>query len=486
MSVATGVEGKTVARKGMTRRTALGLAVAGGAGVAAVRLLGLDRMLPRPKTSGGRLDWVSPLGSEAARVAHLLRRTTFGAAPHDLESSISAGYQKTVDRLLESKPEAPPDLSAAATPGGRFALNVLQQWWIDHMLQTPTPFAERMTLFWHGHFTSDYRKVGDNTFLYWQNLTWRQHALGDLRTFLMQVTIDPAMLRYLDLATSTGQNPNENYSRELMELFSMGAGSFKEEDVRAGARALAGWTLPKPDGMASVTVANGVVRKYPTFSGPKVGVFDSRRGYKGQVTFLGKTGTFDTQAAVDRILAQPAVAPFITRKVLQHFVTPNPSDSYVKRLADRFRASKYNLKSLLRDVFLSPEFTADQSYRALVKSPIEFMVHALKAVNAPAPQQRLVLAAGAGMGQTIFDPPDVGGWPNNDSWISSNTVIARVNFVTQLLGLMQKAGLPDASKATAHHLDNVLSPQTVRFWNQATDDHTRWFLVLGSPEFQLK
>ncbi len=485
MGIATRVEGKTAARRGITRRTALGVAVAGGAGVAAIRLLGLDRMLPHSQAGGSRLDWISPLGSESARVAHLLRRGTFGATAADLESSLSDGFKKTVDRMVETRPADPPNLTAAGTPGGRFALNLLQQWWIDHLLQTPTPFAERMTLFWHGHFTSDYRKVGDNTFLYWQNLTWRNHALGDLRTFLMQVTIDPAMLRYLDLFTSTGQNPNENYSRELMELFSMGAGSFQEADVRAGARALAGWTLPKPTGMASVQVAANVVQKYATFNGPQVGAFDPRRAYKGSLTFLGKTGTFDAEAVIDRILAQPATAPFITRKVLQHFVMPNPPDSSVKRLGDRFRSSKYNLKSLLRDVFLSPEFSAGSSYRALVKSPVEFMVHALKAVGAPAQLNRLVVPSGAGMGQTIFDPPDVGGWPNNDSWISSNTVMARVNFVTQLVtGL--KSGLPSAARAPVQHLDGVLSPQTVKLWNQSGDDRTRWFLVLASPEFQLK
>jgi len=117
-----------------------------------------------------------------------------------------------------------------------------------------------MTLFWHGHFTSDYRKAADHTFMYWQNLTWRRMALTNLRSMLMQVTTDPAMLRYLDLATSTGQSPNENYSRELMELFTMGPGNFTEEDVRQGARALAGWQLPRPDSFATTSVANKVTR----------------------------------------------------------------------------------------------------------------------------------------------------------------------------------------------------------------------------------
>src|SRR5205823_3036277 len=149
---------------------------------------------------------------------------------------------------------------ASATPApltNQSSINIgnLQLWWLDWMTQSPTPFAERMTLFWHGHFTSDYRKVGLMTpFIHWQNLTWREMALTDLRSMLMRVTIDPAMLRYLDLATSTGRNPNENYARELMELFSLGVGHYTEDDVRAAAQALAGWVEPPPDGFVNVTV----------------------------------------------------------------------------------------------------------------------------------------------------------------------------------------------------------------------------------------
>src|SRR5205807_7676364 len=204
-------------------------------------------------------------------------------------AALSDGYSKTVDRLLETKPQEPPALASASTPGGRFAVQQLQQWWVDHMLTSATPFAERMTLFWHGHFTSDYRKAADNTFMYWQNLTWRRMAMTDLPAMLVAVTTDPAMLRYLDLGNSTGQNPNENYSRELMELFTMGPGNFTEDDVRAAAKALAGWREPQPG------------------SAGTVGIFDPKRAFKGgPITFLGKTGRFDTEAVINAILAQPA------------------------------------------------------------------------------------------------------------------------------------------------------------------------------------
>ena len=470
-------------RRGITRRQALAAALAAGVGVGAVRLLGGSmQSLAKPK-AGTATDWVSPLGSESARVMQLLRRTSFGYTSAQLEAALSDGFSKTVDRLIETNPVEPAALAAAGTPG-RFAVGQLQQWWLDHMLSTTTPFAERMTLFWHGHFTSDYRKVADDTFMYWQNLTWRRMSLTNLRPMLMQVTTDPAMLRYLDLATSTGQSPNENYSRELMELFTMGPGNYSEDDVRQSAKALAGWQLPTPDSYATVTVANGVTRRLPVYTTQKPGVFNARRAFKGSVTYLGKTGALDTQGVVDRILTQPATAQFIATKVVQHFVAAQPDAGYVKTLADAFRRNNYDMKTLMRAVFTSPEFSSAQSYRTLVKSPADFMVHAARALGATN-LSKLIAGAGSGMGQSLFDPPDVSGWPNNESWISSNTVVERVNFVSSALGQM-KTALPSATDAPRAQLDGVLSPQTASLLNQAADDRARWFITLASPEFQLK
>jgi uncharacterized protein (DUF1800 family) len=471
-------------RRGITRRQALAVAIATSVSVGAVRLLGSNmQKLSQPQPASGA-DWISPLGSESARVMHLLRRATFGYTDAQLESALSAGFNKTVERLVETAPAEPPRLDAAATPGGRFPIGQLQQWWVDHMLSTATPFAERMTLFWHGHFTSDYRKAADQTFMYWQNLTWRRMALTNLRSMLMEVTVDPAMLRYLDLATSTGKSPNENYSRELMELFTMGAGTFTEDDVRQGARALAGWQLPKPDSFAMVTLANNVTRRLPVYTTQMTGVFNDRRAYHEPVTFLGQSGSIDTQGVIDRILSRPSTAPFIAAKVAQHFVNPQPDQGFVNRMADAFRRSKYDMKILMRGVFTSDEFTAAASYRALLKTPTEFMVHAAKALGASG-LSRVVVAAGSGMGQSLFDPPDVNGWPNNAAWISSNTVVERVNFVTAALA-HAKASLPSASSAVHRHLEGIVSPQTATLFNQATDEPTRWFITLASPEFQLK
>lgn len=431
--------------------------------------------------TAGASGWISPLASESARVMHLLRRTTLGYTPAQLEAALSDGYSRTVDRLVETKAVEPPPFAGAQTPGGRFAIAQLQQWWIDHMLTTSTPFAERMTLFWHGHFTTDYRKAADNTFVYWQNLTWRRMSMTDLRSMLMQVTVDPAMLRYLDLATSTGQNPNENYSRELMELFTMGAGNYTEDDVRESAKALAGWLLPQPDSFS--TSVGG--RRLPIYATQKTGVFNPRRAFRGSITYLGKSGPLDTQGVLDRILAQPATATLIATKVAQHFVSARPSTSFVNRVADQFRRSKYDMKTLMRAVLTSPEFTADDGYRGLVKSPTEFMLGAARALGGSTSLSKLIASAGGGMGQTLFDPPDVNGWPNNEAWISSNTVVERVNFVTAAIA--QHSGtMPPATDAVHAQLDGVLSAQTKSLLDQAADDRARWFITLASPEFQLK
>jgi uncharacterized protein (DUF1800 family) len=482
----------------LKRRDVLAAAAAAGAGVAASRLIALanDPTASRAPLTGTLptntgLDWVAPLGSEAARVAHLLRRFTFGASAEELEKAQADGYARTVDRLLETKAAEPPVLAGADEASQEKPLNpgALQQWWIDWMLASPTPFAERMTLFWHGHFTSDFRKVGNQSpYLYWQNLTWRKHAISDLGTILFQVTVDPAMLRYLDLGSSNARNPNENYSRELMELFTMGPGTFTEDDVRAGATALSGWREPLTQAMVDANLRRAEMRgqapRNLKADSLKVGIFEPQRGYRGApLTFLGEKKTWSTDAILSKILEQDATAPFLVRKLLTHFVTPTPSEGYVARLAAAYRKSRYDTRTLLRDILLSPEFTAADTYRALIKSPTELMIHTAKALG-DRTLTRLIGGQGQGMGQMLFDPPSVGGWPENESWVSSNTMLARANFVTSAVQTVRK--LPSASNAHNTQIDGVMSSQTLKLLNEAADDRRRWMVLLASPEFQLK
>ncbi|MDQ2913669.1 MAG: DUF1800 domain-containing protein [Chloroflexota bacterium] len=481
--------------RGLRRRHVLVGAGAVAGGLAITKALGLYNLPSVPgqtqsPTAAG-IDWISPLDKPEAQVAHLLRRATFGATPAEYEQSIKDGFKKTVDRLVETKAAEPPPLAGADDTSQEKPLRPqdLIGWWLDWMLRTPTPFAERMTFFWHGHFTSDFRKVNLQTpYVYWQNLTWRRMSLSNLHDMLYQVTIDPGMLRYLDLGTSTGRNPNENYSRELMELFSMGVGTFTEDDVRNSAKALSGWREPVTQAMydALVKRAQEQGRQLPRNVTPdavKTGVFEQQRAYVGAVKFLGETRQWETKSALEKILTQDSVAPFAVTKLLGEFVTDQPADAYVKRLADGFRKSRYDVKSAMRDVFMSPEFLAPANYRALVKSPTELMVHMAKALETPA-LARAIGLAGQGMGQLLFDPPDVGGWPSNASWISSNSVLTRVNFAQATLTGMAK--IPAFKDAYAIHLDGVVSPATAQLLNSSPDDATRWLILLASPEFQLK
>ncbi len=495
-----GAKPATGATAVLNRRTVLAAAGAAGIGVAAARLIALANepeftTVPITGTLANKmgLDWVSPLTSDSARVAHLLRRTTFGVTEAELQQAQSDGYAKTLDKMLETKFAEPPVFPGGDDASQDKALPIaqLQQWWIDHMLSTPTPFGERMTLFWHGHFTSDFRKVGNQyPFLYWQNLTWRKNALADLKTMLYQVTIDPAMLRYLDLGNSTAQSPNENYSRELMELFTMGPDAFIEDDVRAGAKALSGWREPRTQAMIDADIKRQQMRTgqapktTPKADTVKTGVFEAQRGYRGSpFTYLGESKVWNTDAVLDKILQQDATAPFIVRKLLTAFVSPTPSDPYVARLAAGYRKSRYDTKALMRDILMSPEFTAADTYRALIKSPTEVMVHTAKALGDKT-LSRLVAGQGQGMGQTLFDPPSVGGWPQNESWVSSNTMLARANFVTAAVQAAKK--LPSPANAHNTQIDGVMSAQTLKLLNEAADDKRRWSILLASPEFQLK
>ena len=488
---------------GIKRRHVLVGAGAAAGGLAVTRVLGLHHLgpelptialpgqaTPTPKTK----DWIAPLDKPEAQVAHLLRRATFGATTAEYDAAVSDGFKTTVDRLIETPAAEPPVMQAAEDASQEKPLPPvqLQAWWLDWMLRSPTPFAERMAFFWHGHFTSDFRKVNPQTpFIYWQNLTWRRMALSNLSDMLYKVTIDPGMLRYLDLGTSTGRSPNENYSRELMELFTMGVGTFTEDDVRAGAKALAGWREPVTQAMYDAAVKRAMEqgRPVPRNLQPdpgKTGVFEQQRAYVGPVTFLGDTRQWGTTSVLEKILKQDSVAPFIVTKIAREFVKGDPDPAYVKRLAETFRKTKYDVKTLMRDVFTSPEFLSPPTYRALVKSPTELMIHTTKALGLGQQPQltRGLAVAGNGMGQALFDPPEVGGWPSNASWISSNNVLERVNFAQATLTALPT--IPAFGKAYVTHLDGVVSPATAQLLNSSPDDATRWLILLASPEFQLK
>src|SRR5262245_36343170 len=297
------------------------------------------------------LLWAPPfaVGLEFEEARHLLARTSFGGTPVDIEVLQPLTYEAAVDRLLNGVHQQPHTIPPAwvdeprPTPLERRTMReeerkalrerirehglALKGWWYQEMLSTDWPLTERMTLFWHNHFTSSLQKVRWPAFLYQQNLLLRQHAVGNFRTLLYAIAKDPAMMLYLDSQTNRKSAPNENFARELLELFTLGEGHYSEQDIKEAARAFTGWEVE-----------------------PRTGQFRFNAGAHddGVKTFLGRSGTFDGDAILDILLAQPRLAVHITEKLWRTFVSDTPDAAEVQRLAALFRQHDYALRPLLK------------------------------------------------------------------------------------------------------------------------------------------
>ena len=346
------------------------------------------------------------LASEKVRITHLLRRAGFGASPIELLRFFDMGWKDTVDYLIEYDKvnDSALETRLASLPLDKQKLNDLQRWWFLRMIYTKRPLQEKMVLFWHGLLTSAYNKVGQGLYMYNQNQLFRDQALGSYDTLLKAISRDPAMLVWLDSRSNRKTAPNENFARELMELFSMGVGHYTETDVRESARAFTGWGL-RNDGFAFVQSEHDT----------------------GIKTFLGQTGNFDGDNIVDIILQQPAAAEFISRRLFAYFAYDNPEPAVVARLSKTFRDSKFSIKALVRDILMSPEFVSWKAYRAKVKSPTELAASAVRSLEMETDASFLP-GVTTRMGQNLFNPPDVSGWPEGATWINSNTLLQRLNF----------------------------------------------------------
>jgi uncharacterized protein (DUF1800 family) len=265
-----------------------------------------------------------------------------------------------------------------------------------------------MTLFWHGHFTSAYQGKGITAQdMLRQNQLYRSYALGNIHKLTLAVSQDPAMLKYLDNRTSRPEHPNENYARELMELFTLGIGNYTEQDIRESARAFTGWTVGPGDEF----------------------VFNRRFHDDGVKTFLGRTGNFSGNEIVDIIFQQPAAPKWFAGKLLGFFVYNDPEPQLVDALAAVIKKNDFELGPVMSTLLRSNVFYSSRAYRALVKSPTEFVVGAYKlfGLSEIAPP---VIAAMNRMGQRLFYPPNVKGWDGGEAWLNSGTVLTRENFAS--------------------------------------------------------
>ncbi|MGH8034771.1 MAG: DUF1800 domain-containing protein, partial [Lysobacterales bacterium] len=299
----------------------------------------------------------------------------------------------------------------------------LKTWWMREMIESPAPLQERMTLFWHNHFATSQQKVNSAQAMWKQHLLLRAEALGNFRSLLHAVAKDPAMLVYLDGANSRKEAPNENFAREVMELFTLGeatqGGNYTEQDIREAARAFTGWSVERDD----------YSFKFRPF------FHDA-----GAKTVLGRSGNFDGDAVLDILLEQPAAARFIVGKLWKEFVSPVPDDAQLERIARRFRASGYDIGVALNELLLTDAFWAESNRGSLIKSPVDLVVGTVRQFDFSYTDVMPFALKAAQLGQNLLAPPNVKGWPGQNDWINATTLLERKRFTEQLFRAVELKG----------------------------------------------
>ena len=370
------------------------------------------------------------IGFDQAR--HLLNRTSFAAQTNEIDDYAKLTREQAVDRLLNEtrrtaaypapkwtakyervyKPDMTQEQRMQANRRELVERGLeIRTWWVAEMLSTPSPLTEKMTLFWHNHFATSQQKVRSANLMYRQNVMLRNYAVGNFGAMLREVSKDPAMLIYLDGAQNRKGAPNENFAREVMELFTLGEGHYSEQDIKEVARAFTGWSIDAD-----------------------AGEFRFRRlaHDDGSKTVFGIEGKFNGDDIVTLLLQQPATGEFIVSKLWREFVSPEPDAVVVAQLAATWRAANYEMKPLLRAMFLSDAFWASANRGALVKSPVDLVVGSLRqfrfSVEDPAPFAVILRQ----LGQDLFNPPNVKGWPVGDAWLNTTTLLARKGFLNRL------------------------------------------------------
>jgi uncharacterized protein (DUF1800 family) len=398
--------GRLDSSEGVGRR----LGIAGAAAVGVVAAIATADKLR--EGMGSHQETVPGFKDERSRIAHLLRRAGFGSSPSELDAAVSRGYDATLDQLLAPSD----DHDAADDELDRLSFqaqrpNDAQRWWLVRMRYTSRPLVEKMTLFWHGHFATGLSKVGIRNLplMRQQNDLFRLQGMGNFSDLLLGVSKDPAMIIWLDGQLNHKAAPNENYGRELMELFTLGIGNYGEDDVKAAARAFTGWSIDNE-------------RRF---------VFNAGDHDDGPKTLLGQTGNFNGDDVVSMLVAHPATATRLATRLARFFVSDPPDSQLVKNLAQTYLSSHYDIRTVLRALFKSDAFSSAASYHALIKSPTEFVVGTLRSLDIRTDGIGLPPIMSA-LGQQLFNPPDVSGWAGGGAWISTQTMLARDNMANTI------------------------------------------------------
>jgi uncharacterized protein (DUF1800 family) len=423
-------------------------------------------------------------------VAHLLRRATFSSSVIEVDALMGEpSWADVVDRVMDTSAnpaDTTPPLVADRSADTAQRIVAAVGAWLERMATSPTPFLEKVTWFWHGILTSSTPEAEPLT-MHQQIQTWRRLALGDLEDLMQAMAIDPAMLQYLDNATNQKLAPNENFARELMELFTMGNFTFTEDDVKALARAWTGHNL-RP-----------ITYEY---------VYRADRHDTGQKTLFGITRNWDGPDTITEILRgskQQVSARYLAGRMWGAFAAPNPSPALLDELRDELLAVDLDVRAFLRSVFLRPEFRSVEVKQGLVRSPVEWEVAAIRATGVP-PSELDVVQIQQRLGQVPLRPPNVSGWRQNRAWISSSTFWAKGELAGQLQARLQargtfaawnalsvpaavsaafaRFGVDDPSPATRARLEAFIAGERGA-GRAATASSTLAALMTLTPDFQL-
>ena len=359
------------------------------------------RALRRSSLTPWKPSGANPWNASAA--GQLLRRAGFGARPDELTRALNEGPARTLERLSEAPADLDESLGGIHALLGVGKLEHLQAWWMSLITGEGVPLVERATLMWHDHFATSNDKVDDVRMMHAQNETLREHALGDFRELLRRLAKDPAMLVWLDGDANKRGNPNENFAREVMELFAHGIGNYTEHDLQEAARAFTGW---------------GTLGRSFAFS--------PDHHDRAEKTLFGQRGSFDGEQALELVLEHPACPAHVARRLLATFVDDQPELEVIDELAAVLVERDWNIGATLEVLLSSELFFAPRQRRGRITGPVEIVAMTARTLGRQVSPKRMALAA-EHMGQSLFRPPSVKGWDSGRGWINAGTWLARHN-----------------------------------------------------------
>ncbi len=374
--------------------------------------------------------------NKASTIRHLLSRAGFGFTPEQYQLYLDMDYEQVVDSLLDFSADNSALDEMLTQQSFDFANpDDIKRWWLFRMLFTRHPLQEKLTLFWHGHFATSVKKVRNPYAMYLQNRVMRQYGLGRFDDLLLAVARDPAMILWLDNEQNRKGKPNENFAREVMELFTLGIGHYTESDVKEAARAFTGWHTKQG-------------RFY----------FDKGTHDNGAKSVLGESGNLDGVDIVRILARRKETAERLALKLIRFFCVDNPDGGYVDKVARAYEPD-HQIKPMLKTIFMSEQFQSKRCFHALIKSPCDYVVGTLKYLQVSQVDGNTCNYLAA-MGQDLFAPPSVKGWDGGAAWLASDTMMARFNFAAKVIG-QKMDQLPQGKAALAlcqkQGIDNAAS-----------------------------